>query len=77
MPKEGWTSISIQDEIIASWKKTYDQNKEFCQHRGITSFTGFINSVMAGVLDNNTLLKLSVDSSLKRGMREFVSTKTD
>lgn len=77
MPKEGWFSLSIHDETIDAWKIIYDKNKEFCKHRGITSFTGFINCIMAGVIEDPKLMKLSIESSLKRGMKEFVSTSSN
>ncbi len=74
MPKEGWVSISIQEETINDWKTKYDQNKEFCKHRGITSFTGFINSIMSGIMSDSELLKKSIIESSRREAKNFVST---
>lgn len=44
MPKKGWKSITVKEDVYDYFKKEYDKRKvENKLEDGITSFTGFIN----------------------------------
>ena len=42
MPKAGYKSITVKDDVYDRCKSYYEENRETLQYVGVTSFTGFM-----------------------------------
>lgn len=71
MPKEGWRSITVNDDTLKKWEDTYDLNKKALKEKGIRSFGGFVDSVMYGVIHDPKILFAAIDSGNKMFLSKF------
>ena len=46
MPKKGFKSYILKDEIFDFWTNEYKQNKDIFTQQGITSFSAFLTHMM-------------------------------
>ena len=46
MPKPGFKSFAIKEELYKFWKLNFEKNKEKLRIKGITSFSGYVSSLM-------------------------------
>ena len=47
MPKPGFRSITVSNNVYDYWNKIYEKNKDKLEiEEGITSFTGYIYSIL-------------------------------
>lgn len=58
MPKEKYSSFTIQDHIYRDWYAFFELNKKELQSIGIGTATNFIVMILTTVLDNKDVLDL-------------------
>ena len=46
MPKPGFKSFAINEELYKFWKLKYEKNREKLRHKGVTSFSGYLASII-------------------------------
>ena len=46
MPKEGFTSLSLNEKIYDYWFKNYQKNKEKLKMKGISSFSSYLIKII-------------------------------
>ena len=47
MPKEGWKSITVRQDVYDYFKKQYEKRKlEEKLESGVTSFSGYVNHLL-------------------------------
>jgi predicted CopG family antitoxin len=51
MPRKGYRSITVRDEIYQDLMKRYDENKEQLLRQGITSFSGYVTKFLYDALE--------------------------
>ncbi len=51
MPRKGYRSITIREEIYQHLMKQYEANREQFLRQGITSFSGFVTKFLYEALD--------------------------
>ena len=51
MPRKGYRSITVRDEIYQDLMKKYEENKEQLLRQGITSFSGYVTKFLYDALD--------------------------
>lgn len=60
MPKPGFKSITVSENVYNKFFKSYERNKSGLELKGITSFSGYLTSMMEEVmLKNETFAKHS------------------
>ena len=57
MPKKGFTSYVLKEKLYDFWKNEYDDNKDNLHKLGVTSFSGYITSIV------NESIKKSLQNS--------------
>lgn len=75
MPKEGWESITIHEDTIELWQKSFDENKQILRQRGISTFSGFVNSIMYGIMQDPRLIMQAIEKGNKIALKEFKNAK--
>ena len=53
MPKPGFKSFAIKEELYKFWKFNYEKNKEKLRNQGISSFSGYLTSLMKKNIDDS------------------------
>ena len=61
MPKEGWKSVTINEEVLEKWEDAYDLNKDLLRQKGITTFGGFVNSLMFGIINDPKIMIAAIE----------------
>ncbi|MCW4012725.1 MAG: hypothetical protein NWF07_07005 [Candidatus Bathyarchaeota archaeon] len=51
MPRKGYRSITVREEIYQDLMKKYEENKEQLLRQGITSFGGYVTKFLYDALD--------------------------
>jgi 5-formaminoimidazole-4-carboxamide-1-beta-D-ribofuranosyl 5'-monophosphate synthetase len=46
MPKPGFKSITVSENVYKKFYKAYERNKKGLEFKGITSFSGYLTSMM-------------------------------
>lgn len=46
MPKPGYKSITVKEHIYNKYESHYNKQKKQLERKGISSFTGYVNSLM-------------------------------
>lgn len=62
MPKEGYTSITINTDVYKTLKKAYDKNKKSLQLQGIYSLTGFFTQLAIKHLEKINMITVDWDT---------------
>lgn len=75
MPKVGWDSISVHEDTLKLWETTFELNKQELKLRGITSFSGFVNSVMYGIMQEPKLMIQAIIIGNKKALENFKHAK--
>lgn len=73
MPKDGFTSITVSDDVKDLWSEAWEQNQKEFAKRGITSFAGFVNALMYGLVKSEKLQFEALEIAHKEGMKSFVA----
>lgn len=57
MPKKGsgYTSIAVTEQVFNSYKSTFEAKKEQLVKRGITSFSGYITSMLEELMERDSI----------------------
>ena len=63
MPKKGFKSYALKEKLYDFWKNEYDDNKDDLHKLGVTSFSGYITSIV----------NESVKKSLQNSNESFMS----
>lgn len=53
MPRKGYKSITVRDEIYNELLERYNENKEALLKQGITSFSGYVTRLLYSALEKN------------------------
>ena len=53
MPRKGYRSITVRDEIYQDLMKKYEENKEHLIRQGITSFSGYVTKFLYDALEQD------------------------
>ena len=51
MPRKGYRSITVRDEIYESLMEKYEENREQLLRQGVTSFSGYVTKFLYEALD--------------------------
>lgn len=73
MPKKGFTSITVHEDVKELWSEAWEKNKKQFTLRGITTFSGFVNAVMFGLIKSEELQIKSLEIAHRLGMESFVA----
>jgi len=55
MPKKGsgWMSLTVSEEVYDHYKETFDSKKVELARKGVTSFAGYINSMLEELVERD------------------------
>lgn len=71
LPKDGWSSLTLDNAVLKMWQNTYETNKELLRLKGVTSFSAFVNSIMYGVMFDQDLLLKAIASGNRLTIQRF------
>ena len=54
MPKQGYKTITITDELYTDLKQKYENEKRFYSKRGVRSFSAFVAYRLAEMLEEES-----------------------
>lgn len=55
MPREGFKSITVREEIYAELMRHYEENREELLKQGVTSFSGYVTRFLYDALERGSL----------------------
>lgn len=53
MPKPGFKSITVSENVYRKFYSSYEKSKKDLELKGITSFSGYLTSVMEEIMERN------------------------
>ena len=51
MPRKGWKSITVKEEVYDYFWDLWQKNKEEYRKKGITSFSGFVTKLLYEMIE--------------------------
>lgn len=75
MPKEKYSSFTVQEHIYQDWFAFFNLNKKELQSIGIGTATNFIVMMMTTVLDNKDVLDLVLKRVAESQLKIFQNLK--
>ena len=75
MAREGFTTLTLNDEVYNKWRESWEAQKTFFISKGITTLTGFINACMFGVLVSPDLQVMAIKRAHEKEMEQFVKNR--
>lgn len=57
MPKGSFKSITVPQKVYDKFHQNYENNKEYCYKKGISSFAGYITHLISERMKENEIMK--------------------
>ena len=78
MPKEGYSTITVDDEFYNKLSKHFQKNKKLLRRIGMGSLTGFYSGLLETLLRHDDLYNKTIDfwsKDIAKGMVELKLTR--
>ena len=64
MPKPGFKSITVSENVYKKFFEVYEKNKKGLELKGITSFSGYLTSMMEEMMIKDAITCISTEQDL-------------